>query len=54
MPLIVRELVVRASVTAGSEEPTPETSEDRRTDREQLVSQIAAEVLRILREREER
>jgi hypothetical protein len=58
MPLIVRELVVRATVEPSNAATVPRAVEPRSgpdvDDRRQLVSEAVEEVLRILRERKER
>ncbi len=58
MPLIVRELVVRATVEPGNAATVPGAAEPgsgpRGDDQRQLVSEAVEEVLRILRERKER
>lgn len=58
MPLIVRELVVRATVEPGNTATAPRAVEPGTgpggDDRRHLVSEVVEEVLRILRERKER
>jgi hypothetical protein len=58
MPLIVRELVVRATVEPGNAATRPSATEagsgPRGDDQRQLVAEAVDEVLRILRERKER
>lgn len=53
MPVVIRELVVRAQVGEPPPEGRARTEAQRREDRAQLVEEAVREVMRLLREERE-